>query len=290
MSRYTAWQIWSQASTAWTNVVSPHDEENIMQWQATNDFHEKQGRSTGRLVLGEGKFIIYLKRHWKLPWWQGLLARWWPHHPWSPGAQEWQRLQWAKSQGFNVPEPLAMGQIVGPGYKLQSYLAIRELTGMLALHEAIPMAYAQMPAAQFEVWKHKLLERMANIARKLHGLNHYHKDLYLCHYYVNRPSVQQTDPGELALIDLHRLGEHRWFGLRWQIKDLAQLFFSMWGVAGLEGADRLTFFQHYRQKQNLSRSDQWLFLAAMRKAERYAHHNGVSTELVPDTNSRNQAA
>ncbi len=290
MSWNTAWQVWRQATTAWLAAVSPRDEENIMHWEATDDFHVKQGRSTGRIVLGEGSLIIYLKRHWKLPWWRGLLARRWPHYPWSPGAQEWQRLQWAKSQGFHVPEPLAMGQIVGPGCKLQSYLAIRELTGMLALHQAIPLAHAKMPPQQFEVWKQKLLERMAAIARKLHGLQHYHKDLYLCHFYVNEPSVQQTDPGDMALIDLHRLGSHRWFSVRWQIKDLAQLFFSMWGVAGLEGADRITFFQHYLQRNHFTQADQWLFLAAMRKAERYARHNGLSTELVKNVNSLSQAA
>jgi hypothetical protein len=288
MKQPANWQVYRQCTHVWKEAVSPDHEASIMTWPVDSDYHEKQGRSTGRVVLGS--LFIYLKRHWKLSWWRGLLARWWPHQSWSPGAVEWNNLQWAQSQGFLVPEPLAMGQIIGPGCKLQSYLAIRELTGMLPLHQAIPDAYAKMATPQFQLWKQTLLERVAGISRKLHTLHHYHKDLYLCHFYVNTPSVQQTDPGDVVLIDLHRLAHHRWFGWRMRIKDLAQLFFSMWGIAGLEGADRLTFFHRYLGQQELAASDRWLFLAAMRKAERYARHNGIDTDITQASIPQSQAA
>ncbi|HMP16224.1 MAG TPA: lipopolysaccharide kinase InaA family protein [Gemmatales bacterium] len=290
MSRPLGKRLWRETTTAWREVVSAEDEATIMDWPVTSDYHEKQGRSTGRVVLGQGKLVIYLKRHWKLPAWRAPLAWAWPHGAWSPAAREWKQLLWARAQGFMVPEPLAMGQYVASGWRLQSYLALRELTGMLPLHQAIPEAYTRMPTAQFQRWKAKLLEKVATIARNLHAQHRYHKDLYLCHFYVQQPALQQSDPGDVALIDLHRLAHHRWWSRRWQTKDLAQLFFSMWGVAGLEGADRLLLFQHYQQQKTLNYAAQQLFLAAMRKAYRYARHNRIDTDIPATIAPQNQAA
>ena len=47
-----------------------------MQVEVTDRFSAKQGRSTGRWVLqaGGSRLVVYLKRHYQLPWWLGLLT------------------------------------------------------------------------------------------------------------------------------------------------------------------------------------------------------------------------
>lgn len=269
-------QAWTQSTTAWSEVVSHREAASIMDWAVTDDFHTKQGRSTGRLSLGNGKLIIYLKRHWQFPWMRRQLARLWPHEAWTPAVQEWHNLQWAKEQHIRVPEPLAVGQFIGPGSELKSFLAIKELAGMMALHQAIPLAYSIMPAAQFNSWKQQVFLQMAHTARRLHSLHRYHKDLYLCHFYVNTPQTHEVLPGELTLIDFHRLAHHRWFTWRWQVKDLAQLIYSTWGVAGITDDDRDYLFHAYTGNKSLSQSTRWLYQATMLKARRYAHHNGIA--------------
>lgn len=44
--------------------------ERIMQAEITDDFHAKQGRSTGRWLLeaGSAQLAVYLKRHYQLSW------------------------------------------------------------------------------------------------------------------------------------------------------------------------------------------------------------------------------
>ena len=277
--RFTQGQWRTRTTPAWADAVGADFVETIMDWNVTDDFHSKQGRSTGRLVLNSD-LVVYLKRHWQLPWWHRLLACFHPTGNWTPAAQEWENLRSAQSIGVSVPEPLAMGQRVGPGLKLQSFLVIRELTGMLPLHQAIPLAQSIMPSASFTRWKNQLLIQVAEMATRLHTTHYYHKDLYLCHYYVKTPQAMDQSPGPLTLIDLHRLGYHRWTAWRWQNKDMAQLLFSTLGVAGLDGHDRELILQAYRGNKRQT----WLnrmFEAMVRlKARRYARHNSIE-ESVP---------
>ena len=52
-------------------------EERIMDEPVTDRLHEKQGRSIGRRVFdarSRHSSSVYLKRHYRLPWWHGVLA------------------------------------------------------------------------------------------------------------------------------------------------------------------------------------------------------------------------
>src|SRR5205823_15020004 len=119
---------------------------------------------------------------------------------------------------------VAAGEFVGPWGRLQSFLAVEELAGMLPLHEAIPLAAERLPPATFTVWKRGLIAEMARIARASHDRHWYHKDLYLCHFYVPEADTRRVPPdwaGRLYLIDFHRLSRHPLTSLMFRAKDLA---------------------------------------------------------------------
>jgi len=265
----------TETTPAWNSAVGAGFVDTIMDWDVSDDFHAKQGRSTGRLVLNQDDLVVYLKRHWQLSWWNRLLACLFPAGKWTPAMLEWQNLQLAQREGFAVPEPLAVGQCIGPGLRLQSFLVIRELTGMLPLHQAIPLALSIMPETVFTRWKQHLLAQVADIARRLHARCFFHKDLYLCHFYVDQPQATDHLPGPLKLIDLHRFGYHRLTAWRWQIKDMAQLLFSTLGVAGLDNRDREWILEAYRGNARPTVYDDWLAAAVRSKARRYARHNSI---------------
>ena len=87
---------------------------------------------------------------------------------------------------------------------------------------------------------------MAAIAATLHSAKVFHKDLYLCHYFLDMARAGQAGP-RLALIDLHRLAAHRLWPDRWRWKDLGQLLYSTEGVSGLTPRDVLRFWAHYQE-------------------------------------------
>jgi heptose I phosphotransferase len=262
----------------WALFAGPAWPERIMQVEVTDRFSAKQGRSTGRWVLqaGGSRLVVYLKRHYQLPWWLGLLARAWPACYWSPALREWQHLDWARSRGVPVPRTVAAGERVGPGCRLQSFLAVEELTDMLPVNEAVPLARAQLGPAGFRRWKRGLAAEMARVARLLHDQRRYHKDLYLCHFYLHQDDTTTPAPaggwaGRVFLIDLHRLERHPWTWPLWLVKDLAQLLYSS-AIPGVDLRDRLWFWRCYRGPGAPSQTRGWLRRGVLLKWRLYQRH------------------
>jgi len=260
----------------WARFAGEDWADGILDVPVTDRYHAKQGRSTGRLVLRDSgeKLVVYLKRHYRLPRWTGLLACLFPGRNWSPALQECEHLEWARRQGLAVPRVVAAGEMLAPLGKLQSFLAVEELTDMLPLHEAIPLAQRNLSPRDFELWKRSLTAELARVARELHSRNHFHKDLYLCHFYIERRDTARLPGwrGRVFLIDLHRLGHHPWFSLAWQSKDLAQLLYSS-DIAGITVRDRLRFWRLYLGQQWKARRRGLLRWLVALRWRRYQAHN-----------------
>jgi heptose I phosphotransferase len=251
-----------RSEPSWEEFAGPDWAERIMGLELTDRFHAKQGRTIVRWTLraGERERVVFLKRHYRLPWLQGLLALLSPNRCWSPALSEWQHLEWARAHGLPVPQPAAAAEFIGPWGRLQSFLAVDELTGMLPLHEAVPLAGERLPGGAFASWKRGLIEEMVAITLALHRRQCFHKDLYLCHFYVaesDTSRVPATWAGRVFLIDLHRLGHHPWTWLWWRAKDLAQLLYSS-DVQGVTASDRLWFWRAYRTADRLTWAAAWL--------------------------------
>ncbi len=246
----------------WEQFAGPDWPERILSVPVTDRFHAKQGRTIGRWTTEAGgrRLVVYLKRHYRLPWWRGLLATLWPDGRWSPALQEWEHLEWARDRGLPVPVAAAGGEFIGPWGRLQSFLAVEELTGMVALHEAVPAAAGRLDPATFRRWKAGLAEELVAITLALHRRRWYHKDLYLCHFYIDEDDTGRLPPswrGRVRMIDLHRLGHHGVTWLWWQAKDLGQLLYSS-DVPGIDARDRLHFWRRYLADAGLGRSGRWL--------------------------------
>jgi len=259
----------------WARVAGPGWEGRIMDMAVTDDFAAKQGRSTGRLVLEQAgeRLGVYLKRHYRLPWWHGLWAVLWPGQGASPAFQEWANLEWARSEGLPVPRPVVAGERIGPGCRLQSVLAVEELPAMLPLHRAIPAAAGRLEAAASRRWKRGLAQEMARVARNLHSRRRFHKDFYLCHFFVPEADTFRVPawPGRVWLIDLHRLEHHPLTALWWQAKDLAQLLFSS-EVFGVGPRDRLAFWRAYWGGPRRGWLGRWLERVIRLRAWTYRRH------------------
>jgi heptose I phosphotransferase len=250
--------------------------QRIMDVAATDDFHAKQGRSTCRVVLerASGRLAVYLKRHYRLPRWRGVLAALWPGGGWSPALAERDRLAWARAQGVPVPEVVAAGELLRPGGRLQSFLVVEELTSMLALHRAVPLACHRLDSVTFRRWKAGLAAEVARLALRLHERARFHKDLYLCHFFIAETDTRRLPDwtGRVHLIDLQRLRRHRLSWPWWIVKDLAQLLYSS-EIEGVGVRDRLAFWRAYLGPLEHTWGGRLLRRCVRLKGWRYRDHN-----------------
>jgi heptose I phosphotransferase len=270
---------WSWVDERYRRALPPDFDATVMTLESRDRLHAKQGRSTARVVFhgaeqaGGRPLSVYLKRHFRLPWTARISALLHPAGRHSPGAAEWAHLERARSLGVPVPEVVAIGERIGPWAELQSYLVVAELSGSKELNEILPVLERRMDRADFERLKRRIVRRAARIAATIHRARMFHKDLYLCHFFLDLERLER-DPGdvELTLIDLHRLQEHRLLADRWRWKDLGQLLFSTEGVSGVSTRDVLRFWKHYRREAGV-RNPEWQARMIRLKAARYSAHN-----------------
>jgi len=94
--------------------------------------------------------------------------------------------------------------------------------------------------------KRKLIRELASISRTMHqgGINH--RDFYICHFLLDRETLDQASPA-VYLIDLHRAQIRSRTPRRWLVKDLGGLFFSAFD-AGIDRRDLCRFIKWYSGK------------------------------------------
>lgn len=150
----------------------------------------------------------------------------------------------------------------------RSFLITEDLTGYEAADKLVRKGMV------FE----RIAKPIAELAAKLHRANLHHRDLYLCHFFVRR------DPLDIRLIDAARVKRlPGWpFRMRWIVKDLAQLWYSMiqLNIPEPEMQGVIDFYAHSRKLQ----SSQLLLKKIKSKAARIARHDAKLTQSQPTRN------
>src|SRR5205085_8425891 len=100
------------AAPEWPDFAGADWADTILGVAVTDRYFAKQGRSIGRWTVTRGmqKLVVYLKRHYQLPRWQGLLAALLPGQCSAPGWNEYRNLKIAASLGVPVPRVLAAAE------------------------------------------------------------------------------------------------------------------------------------------------------------------------------------
>jgi heptose I phosphotransferase len=275
------WERWARGvSWTWVNeryrALVPEDlEVTAMTLESRDRYHAKQGRSTARVILqrAELPLPVYLKRHFQVPWPSRLAALLAPAGRHSPASAEWARLEHVRGLGIDVPDVVAAGERIGPHAGLSSFLMLAELTGRQAINEALAILVDRLQPADLAELKRRVIVEMARITATLHAARVFHKDLYLCHFFmdVHQPGTI-GDRARVTLIDLHRLSEHRVWPDWWRWKDLGQLLFSTYGVEAITDRDRRRFWKCYRRLAGIRRPS-WHERMIKLRAARYREHN-----------------
>jgi lipopolysaccharide kinase (Kdo/WaaP) family protein len=204
---------------------------------------------------GSPPLVVYGKRH-RSPGIRGFLAdlvRLRP--PASPARREWDATAAVRALGIATPEPVLLVEEEGlvPG---------RSLFASAGLVDARPLDDV-LPEVDFRT-RRAIARAAAGLVRRLHDADLFHRDLYLCHLYLDRR-------GALSLIDLHRVRAGAAARDRWAVKDLAALLSSC-PKARVTRTDALRFLRAYLDARPFDAPAKRLVRRVVRKAERIARH------------------
>lgn len=96
--------------------------------------------------------------------------------------------------------------------------------------------------------RRRLVRKLASITRTLHNNGINHRDYYLCHFLLDESEpCANVPPADcpIYLIDLHRMQIRKRLPMRWRIKDLSSLCYSM-RQGGFTRRDELCFIAAYQ--------------------------------------------
>lgn len=161
------------------------------------------------------------------------------------GARDEQRaIEFVTRLGIRTTPMVAYGRRGRNPATVQSFIITEDVGPTISLEQLAEQAASDGINADL---KRRLINQVAAITSNLHrnGLNH--RDLYICHFEMDRSVMDSgsDEPGRLILMDLHRAQIRKRVPFRWVVKDLAALLFSSLD-APLTRRDLMRFARRYR--------------------------------------------
>jgi len=178
--------------------------------------------------------------------------------------------------GINTPKTICFGQNWNILFEKRSFIITENINNADALERKLPRCFSAPTTAENLKQRKKFIARLGSFARKFHNTGYRHRDFYLAHIFY-------CDDENFYLIDLHRTFKPVFSARRFQIKDIAQLYYSAHGTV-FSRTDRLRFYFNYMRIKKLREKDKAFIRRVIRRANRMAKHDRKHGRDVPFAN------
>ncbi len=259
--------------------------EQILQWArqvavdaAPEDvYRSKEGRKTLRFSWGERSY--FLKLHEGIGWGEIFKNLLQGRLPVVGASNEFNAVKALQRIDVDTMSIAAYASVGKNPAAIHSLIITDDLVGTVSLEDYCVNWASEPPPGPFRL---KIIRKLALSAGAMHRAGINHRDFYICHFHLDESTLEQSEP-RCCLIDLHRAQIRRQTPRRWQVKDLAGLYFSAMDC-GLGRRDLLRFMGHYSPgglRQALT-SDRSLWQQVEKKAHQLYRrkHNKAPPSLV----------
>ncbi len=234
-------------------------------------FRHKEGRKTLRFQAGGKSY--FLKYHRGIGWWEIVKNYLQLRAPITGAKNEWQAIRFLEQHGIDTMTLAGYGEKGRNPAEKQSFVITEDLSHTMSL-ELLGEQWHHHPPT-FDT-KRNLIEKLAEISKKMHENGMNHRDFYLVHFLLDKRFAQHntiTKETTLHLIDLHRalIRQDKMVPERWLIKDLGSLYFSAMDVR-LTRRDLLRFIKVYTGQPLRVALQQGLFWQKVRQRAMKLRH------------------
>jgi len=175
--------------------------------------------------------------------------------------------------GINTPKIIAYGEQWSIFFEKRSFIITEKIPDAEALERKLPDCFRKTPTAENLKQRRNFISQLASFIRRFHQTGYCHRDLYFSHiFYDNR--------GNFYLIDLARVFKPVFWRQRFQIKDIAQVYYSA-PAKYFSRTDRLRFYLAYTRVKKLTKKDKIFIRKVISKVERMAQHDIKHGRCVP---------
>lgn len=229
-----------EIAPGWESLLRSHglaDLGTVLAWN-TGDRLDKPGLESWRqrwrirLMDDAGRVrTLYLKRFLRPP--LGRQLERWRAGRWdlSTAGIEWSNARTLAEVGVTAVEAVAFGQRMAGPWEQASFVLLAEAPGE-SLERWVPAHLPPEDRDPTPQVRRNRLEALARFVARFHRAGFAHRDLYLCHVFMEEEADETASPRGAAgcsrfrLIDLQRVFPPRWRRRRWVVKDLAALNYS----------------------------------------------------------------
>ena len=212
-------------------------------------FREIDNRRTLRFSLNDRRY--FLKAHYGVGWKEIIKNLLQFRLPVLGARNEWRAIQRLQRLDVDTMALVGYGERGWNPARQQSFVITEALEETVSLEDFCADWEESPPVTKAELrLKRALINKLADVSRRMHedGMNH--RDYYLCHFLLDRSAGAMKDPvslPRLSLIDLHRVQIRKRTPLRWMVKDIGGLWFSSMRI-GLTRRDLYRFMTVYKKK------------------------------------------
>jgi hypothetical protein len=182
----------------------------------------------------------------------------------SCGYVEWVSASRLASAGVSTPKTIAYGTQWRSLFEKRSFVISEQIPEAEALERKLPECFDGQPTNANLKQRRQFIAQLASFIRKFHGTNYRHRDLYFSHIF-------QDNNGDFFLIDLARVFKPMVLCRRYQIKDIAQIYYSA-PKRYFSNADRLRFYLGYAGKSKLTGTDKIFIRRVINKVKQMERH------------------
>lgn len=208
---------------------------------------------------------LFLKRYDNPPIWNQLKNWFGLRSRKSCSSIEFETAQQLTEAGINTPKTVARGTQWGTIFEKRSFIITEKIPDAEALERKLPDYFNRPDTVENLKRRREFIAQLARFIKKFHKMNYRHRDLYLSHIFY-------SDNGNFYLIDLARAFQPLIFNRRFQIKDIAQIYYSAPGKY-FSSTDRLRFYINYTGWHKLTTTDKDFIRKVIKKAKQIQQHD-----------------